>query len=59
MLLLMYWAYRNIAHSGSSTAGLGFLIIPPLLYLLCAATFLVDRSAVLAWRLAHRGDASS
>ena len=60
MLVLMYWADSDISDSSSTTAGLGFLVVPPLLYLLGAATFVVDRAAVLAWRFARgSSDASS
>jgi hypothetical protein len=54
LFVVIAWAWHDISTSESSTAALGFLVLPPVLFVVAAGTFLVDRVVVLGWRLARR-----
>jgi thiol:disulfide interchange protein len=53
MAAMVAWAWHDISTSTSSTAALGVLVIPPVLLVVAAATFGVDRAADSTWRLTH------
>jgi hypothetical protein len=53
MTAMVAWAWHDISTSTSSTAALGILAIPPVLLVVAAATFGVDRAVDSAWRLTH------
>ena len=53
MAAMVAWAWHDISTSTSSTAALGILVIPPVLLVVAAATFGVDRAVYSAWRLTH------
>jgi Na+/proline symporter len=53
MAAMVAWAWHDISTSTSSTAALGILVIPPVLLVVTAATFGVDRAVYSAWRLTH------
>jgi hypothetical protein len=54
MAVIVAWAWHDISTSSSSTAALGILVIPPVLFVVAGATFVVDRAVVLGWRFTHR-----
>jgi hypothetical protein len=55
MAAMVAWAWRDISTSTSSTAALGILAVPPVLLVVAAATFGIDRAVHATWRFTHRG----
>jgi hypothetical protein len=53
MTAMVAWAWHDISTSTSSTAALGILVIPPVLLVVAAATFGMDRAVALGWRFTH------
>ena len=56
MVLVCVWVWRDIASSHSSTAALALLAVPPLLFLIAAATVAIDRAVVLGRRFTDGRD---
>jgi hypothetical protein len=55
LVIVTVWAWHDISTSESSTAALGFLVLPVLLFAVAGATVLVDRLAFLGgWLLRRR-----
>ncbi len=50
MVVVSVWSWHDITTSTSSTAALGFLVVPPLLFLIAGATYVLDRAVVLGRR---------
>lgn len=58
MAATVAWAWHDISNSTSSTAALGILAVPPVLLVVAAFTFCVDRAVHSTWRLTHPGEDS-
>ncbi len=53
MAAMVGWAWHDISTSTSSTAALGILAIPPVLFVVAVVTFGIDRAVALSWRFTH------
>lgn len=53
---LLFWANHDIASSHSSTAAIGWIVVPPVLFVAALTVVVIDRLVALGRRLIRRGE---
>ncbi len=53
---LLFWANHDITSSHSSTAAIGWIVVPPVLFVAAITVVVIDRLVAFGQRLTHRGE---